>query len=97
MAKETSAQPEADESANVAVQDPPEKSSGDAEIESAVSDSVGLRERLTGFVKSRWKILAGVVPVLLLLGGYLFSLTGEPEKTPKETLTEALLILESAT
>lgn len=97
MAKETKAQPESDESANVAVQDPPEKKSGDADIESTASDSVALRARVTGFVKSRWKILAGIVPVLLLLGGYLMSLSGEPEKTPKETLAEALQILGSST
>lgn len=97
MAKETTAQPESDESANLAVQDRPEKTSGEAEMDSAVSESVALRARVTDFVKSRWKLLAGIVPVLLVLGGYLLSLSGEPEKTPGETLAEALQILESAT
>ncbi|HAH48929.1 tetratricopeptide repeat protein [Gimesia sp.] len=97
MAKETTAQPESDESANVAVQDRPEKNSGEAEMDSAVSESVALRARVTGFVKSRWKLLAGIVPVLLVLGGYLLSLSSEPEKTPGETLAEALQILESST
>ncbi|QDT89731.1 tetratricopeptide repeat protein [Gimesia algae] len=97
MANETIAQPESDESANVPVPNSPAKPSEDAEIEAAASDSVALRVRLTGFVKSRWKILAGSVPVILLLGGYLMSLSGEPEKTPKEILTEALQKLEAST
>lgn len=101
MAEENINQPESDEAASVAVEEPPtsaaEKTDADdAKAEDTTAEELSFRDKLTKFVRARWKILAIAGAVLLLAPLYFWSASAEPEKTPKEILAEALVLLESS-
>lgn len=100
MAEENVDQPEPDTAENVAVQEPPAKKAEEIAEETAVEATetvaLSLRDKVTQFAKARWKLLGIAASVLILLSVYVLSGTGEPEKTPKEKLTEALQTLETS-
>ncbi|QDT42080.1 tol-pal system protein YbgF [Gimesia alba] len=96
MAEENEDQPESDEAANVAVQEPPADKAEETAVEETEAVALSLRDKVTKFAKARWKLLGGAASVLTLLSIYLLSGTGEPEKTPKEKLAEALQTLETS-
>ncbi len=95
MAEENINQPESDEAANVAVKEPPAKAVEDTEVDTTETEPLSLRDKVTQFVRGHWKPLGITASVLVLVSIYFLTTTGEPEKSPKEILTEALTILES--
>jgi TolA-binding protein len=95
MAEENINQPESDEAANVAVQEPPAKAAEKTVVEDTETVQLSLRDKVTKFVRARWKPLGIAASVLILASIYFLTTTGKPEKTSKEILAEALTILES--
>tara|TARA_R110002111_G_scaffold18931_2_gene46273 strand:+ start:113491 stop:116094 length:2604 start_codon:yes stop_codon:yes gene_type:complete len=95
MAEENINQPESDEAANVAVKEPPAKAAENTEVDATETVPLSLRDKVTQFARGHWKLLGAVASILILASIYFLTTTGEPAKTPKEILAEALTILES--
>lgn len=96
MAEENINQPESDEAADVAVKEPPANAAEETAVDDTEAVPLSLRDKVTTFAKARWKPLGIAASVLFLLSVYFLTTTGGPEKTPKENLAEALMILESS-
>lgn len=95
MAEENINQPESDEAANTAVKEPPVAADDPSDVEGTTAVDLSLRDKLTNFIRARWKTLAITGAALIFASLYFWSVTAEPEKTPKEKLAEALTLLDS--
>ncbi|QDT98328.1 tetratricopeptide repeat protein [Gimesia aquarii] len=96
MAEENNNQTESDEVADVAVKESPADGAEETAAEGAETEELSLRDRVTKIARTHWKPLGIAGSVLVLLSLYCLTISGEPEKTPKEILAEALDILKSA-
>lgn len=96
MAEEDTNKPESDETADVAVKESPADGVEETEVDDTEAVELSLRDKVIKFARARWKPLGIAASVLVLLSLYFLTISGEPEKTPKEILTEALDTLKSA-
>ncbi|MCH9652931.1 MAG: tetratricopeptide repeat protein [Planctomycetes bacterium] len=96
MAEENINQPEPDESASVGVKELPDSAAEKTGVDDTTAEQLSLRAKLTKFARARWEPLAISAAVLVLTLVYFWTTSGAPEKTPKQILAEALIILESS-
>lgn len=105
MAEENEEQPETDETADVAVEEPPVAEDEGAKAAEAPAEGAteaatepvaqSKSAKIIQIIKPHWKLLGIAVSVLVLASIYLLTPSGPPEKTPKQKLAEALEALEN--